>query len=353
MHPILGSDNKDKILRFLAKRPYKTAKEISVETGVDYKYTFKILQEFIEKDVALKKKNEYYLNNHFINRFKRLNDKMTKYYAKELMLHDKFNLYNMISSTYKDDEVSQKIQKIIDDWTTNKLNDWYTNFYDPDDKEYSALKKTIESSPNHMNILEIGCGTGRVSFRLAEDFHDVVSVDKESSHIRFCKKKNKFHNLMFKESDIIDLSTSRKYDVIIFSWMGLHFRRNYKEIIEHVKKMMHKNSTIIIMDALLHTDNADIVRLIRKRNIDEVKKKREDLKVYLMGEFENFSQKSIRNKYVFPSMEDVIKHFKIQLTLEHSHVWTNENEEKVVKYLEKKGDSLEFGSGLVLTVARL
>mgnify|MGYP001617278911 FL=1 len=74
MYSILASETKEKILDYLAKNPYKNAKSISEGSGVNYKHTFKILKEFIDKDIVLEKNKTYYLKSDFIGYIKRFSD---------------------------------------------------------------------------------------------------------------------------------------------------------------------------------------------------------------------------------------------------------------------------------------
>lgn len=116
MYSILASETKEKILRYLTRNPYKTAKEISDTTKVNYKHTFKILKEFLEKDIALEKNKKYYLKSDFIAYIKIFSDTLMKNYSKEFFFKNKYDLYNVLSSTDKDDKVTKKIEKIMDDW---------------------------------------------------------------------------------------------------------------------------------------------------------------------------------------------------------------------------------------------
>src|SRR3989344_6507241 len=123
MYFLLGSDKKEKVLTYLLSNPYKTAKEISKDTKIGYKYTFKILKEFLDKEIVLEKGKRYYIKSEFIAYIKKLSDTLIKNYSKELFLKNKFDLYNTLSASYSEEKIISKIDKIIDEWIMKKLND--------------------------------------------------------------------------------------------------------------------------------------------------------------------------------------------------------------------------------------
>ena len=333
----MGSETKEKVLAYLVANPYKNAKEISNSTGIGYKHTFKILKEFLDKEIVLEKERKYYLKSEFIANIKRLSDSLIKNYSKELFLKNKFDIYNTLSASYSEEKIITKIDKIIDEWIMKKLNDWYSKYYDPDNSEYNELKKIILSKADkRANILEVGTGTGRLTFKLAKDFKHITAIDQEQSHVDYCKKISKSKNIEFIRATAKEFKTDKKFDVVIFSWMGLHYQEDYREIVNNIKKYMNKDALIIVLDAYYETEYIKILQLIRKRNMEEIKIKKEDMNDFLIKEFGNIDQKVFFTKYVFPSIKEVVNNFKIELTLEESHIWTKEDEEKIKKYLESK-----------------
>lgn len=352
MYSIFASKTKEKIFLHLSKNPYKTAKEISEETKTDYKYTFKILKEFLEKEIVSEKDKKYYIKSDFITHIKRISDTLMKNYSIEFLFKNKHDIYNVLSSTHKDDKIVKKIEKIMDEWIMRKLNRWYSKFYDPQDIEYSELKKAIKKAPKNKKILEVGCGTGRLTSKLAKDFKKIIAIDEEKPNITYCKKNIKHKNISFVASGVKNYTSKEKYDIIFFSWMGLHYHEDFREIIENIKSLMHNETTLIIIDAYHETEYIDILQLIRSRDMREVKEEREQLNKYLIKEFKNFEQKVILTEYNFPSIKELINNFRIELTLEESHIWTKEDEEKIKKYLSTKKNPLTVQEGLWLTVIK-
>ncbi|MFT4243892.1 MAG: hypothetical protein ACMXYB_00365 [Candidatus Woesearchaeota archaeon] len=67
MYRLLGSENKTKIILYLANNSNKSVKLISKETNINYKNAFKIIQELFKEGIILKEKDKYYINTHLLN----------------------------------------------------------------------------------------------------------------------------------------------------------------------------------------------------------------------------------------------------------------------------------------------
>jgi hypothetical protein len=64
-----------------------------------------------------------------------------------------------------------------------------------------------------------------------------------------------------------------------------------------------------------------------------------------MKEFGNLKEEIILTHYKFDRIKDVIDNFKIELTLEESHVWTKQDENKLKEYIANKKEPLKIGEG--------
>ncbi|HLP74215.1 MAG TPA: class I SAM-dependent methyltransferase [Bacteroidales bacterium] len=86
--------------------------------------------------------------------------------------------------------------------TVNKRH-WYDGFiYDrllaPNQK--GSFERISELIPENSDVLDIGCGTGRLAFRLAEKCRSVTAIDLSETNIRTAertKKENSTDNINF------------------------------------------------------------------------------------------------------------------------------------------------------------
>ncbi|MEE9430768.1 MAG: class I SAM-dependent methyltransferase [Melioribacteraceae bacterium] len=104
---------------------------------------------------------------------------------------------------------------------------WYDGlFYDKliapnQDKLFKQIKDIIE--PN-CSVLDVGCGTGRLSFQLASHCKTVVGIDLSSKNISVANsnlEKSKYSNISFVHSNALELQekTNMKFDYAITTYV--------------------------------------------------------------------------------------------------------------------------------------
>ena len=81
-----------------------------------------------------------------------------------------------------------------------------------EDEDFKLVLK--ENSWKGKQVLDVGCGTGKLLYLLAKKGAICSGVDFSKEAIKIAKKKSKHQNLSFKEVDISN-KISGKYDVII------------------------------------------------------------------------------------------------------------------------------------------
>lgn len=355
MYNLFGSDSKEEILKYLAKQGDKTVKEISEETNIGYKNASKILTEFSELYIVSKKDNKYYLNSKFIEYFKKLSDVMCDTYTNELYFRNKTDLYNAMLSLNNNKEVKDQVNELIDSWFMKRIDDWYSKYYDPENKEFNKIIELVEEkykNDRHLEILEVGSGTGRLSFQLIKKYPNLTAIDASDKFIEYSKHKAKKskEKINFIHADIKDFKSDKKYDVILFGWIGFHSQEDVDAIIENLKNLVKKNTLILILDAYYDTEYIDILQQIREVDMGKSKLIRDKVKEKLIKEFGNYNEEVLLTHYKFDTIKDVVDNFKIELTLEESHLWTKDDEEKLKKYLLGKKDPLIIGEGLWISV---
>ena len=74
---------------------------------------------------------------------------------------------------------------------------------------YSPIQaKFVESEipENNLSILDIGCGTGNLSLKLAEKYDSILGIDLDGEMLDLAKQKNQLSNLLFKKLSMLDLT---------------------------------------------------------------------------------------------------------------------------------------------------
>lgn len=134
---------------------------------------------------------------------------------------------------------------------------WYDGrFYDVfiapnQDKSFRTIKNII---PENSSVMDLGCGTGRLVFQLADHCSKATGVDVSLKNIHVAESKMKsgnFNNVSFIHSDFNQLSPSKpeKYDYAVFSYVLHEIFEMYRiPIIQNLKGFVNN---IIISDYLV------------------------------------------------------------------------------------------------------
>ncbi|MCC4783968.1 class I SAM-dependent methyltransferase [Vibrio splendidus] len=114
--------------------------------------------------------------------------------------------------------------------TKSKEAPWYSNYFEKciedsywvkeTEKEVDFILNLIgESSP--LKILDIGCGFGRHSIKLAEHGHDVIGVDINKSLIKNAIESSKnISNLEFFCTNALEMDFDFKFDLVLNLYDG-------------------------------------------------------------------------------------------------------------------------------------
>jgi 2-polyprenyl-3-methyl-5-hydroxy-6-metoxy-1,4-benzoquinol methylase len=91
---------------------------------------------------------------------------------------------------------------------------------DPEEAETRAIHALIDFTGR--DILEVGCGDGRLTWRYAEDARSILALDPDSSAIEranACVPESLRPKTRFLAADILDSAPlSGAFDVAMFSW---------------------------------------------------------------------------------------------------------------------------------------
>jgi len=139
-------------------------------------------------------------------------------------------------------------------------NHWYDGwFYDNliapnQDRMFGEIKNIIE--PNS-NLIDVGCGTGRFLFSIADKSNKVVGIDLSSKNITTANKtlqKNPKNKISFLHTNLANLiSQNHHYDYAVMTYV-IH-EVNPDERIALLKEMTQIADKIIIGDYLVPVHN--------------------------------------------------------------------------------------------------
>jgi len=91
---------------------------------------------------------------------------------------------------------------------------------DPEGAETSVLHRLVDFQGK--DILEIGCGDGRLTWRYADQAASVLAIDPKENKIALARERTPEHLRSSVEFQVADIATlappEAAFDIAIFSW---------------------------------------------------------------------------------------------------------------------------------------
>ncbi len=111
------------------------------------------------------------------------------------------------------------------------------------------IKQKIDLQAND-SLLDVCCGNGLLSAELAKYCKQVVAVDFSELLINEAKIKHKDSNIVFKQTDALQLQLDEQFDKIVLYFSFQYFDSYQKgfELIKNLSKHMKLGSIILIGD---------------------------------------------------------------------------------------------------------
>lgn len=131
--------------------------------------------------------------------------------------------------------------------------DTLSPFYDLFEKIYNGkcFKGIAQEIKNHVNendvVLECACGTGLLTYPLAEKCKKIFATDFSEGMLRQCKKKTKkFQNIIFEKQSILELPyDDDSFDLVVAANV-IHLLDQPEKALSEMKRVCKKNGKIVI-----------------------------------------------------------------------------------------------------------
>ena len=347
MHKILTNDAENAIVHFLSESFPHKASEIHKELNnrnlhFSYKYIYRSIQNLLKKKILQKKGSEYLLNKTYISELKSLVDVASKNYEiNQNVFLTKLNssILSVINEDDKNRIYDHLLSKLNREIVT-KLDEWYSAYYDP---KKSELKKILkEGKIRNKDVLELGCGTGRITLELAKKAKQVTALDDDQNYLDYLQEKlesNKLNNVKLIKKNINNVGNiNKKYDVIVSGWAGLHYADKKRSIIKDLHKLLKPNGILIIIEAYSNSDYIKVLNAVRKKESQIIPKQKE-LKDELYNTFGNVREEIVDSYYIFPNIETAEETFRIELVYEEG---TKADSKRLHKALNKLKNPLKI-----------
>lgn len=111
-----------------------------------------------------------------------------------------------------------------------------------------SIKKAKEILEPHQQVLEIGCGTGIITFGIADSVENITAIDISPKMIEVAKEKNKRlnkNNIDFNAADGYELPyQDEEFDVILL-FNVLHMIKEPKRQLSEIYRLLKKDGYLI------------------------------------------------------------------------------------------------------------
>lgn len=124
-----------------------------------------------------------------------------------------------------------KIQKKF----TTKLRKYNAEYYNAFKRCKDDILFYEQFISDNVSVLELGCGTGRVTFPLAEKAKQVIGVDISKEMISKAKKQAKRENIKFLLGDMTSLNLNIKFDLVIAPFRVLQALETENEVLKSLE----------------------------------------------------------------------------------------------------------------------
>lgn len=176
--------------------------------------------------------------------------------------------------------------------TSTKFDRLYALDDDPfniESSEYEAQKaldfNALLSKPRYAAILDVGCGTGRVTRRLASIADTVHGVDFSAEAIRrgreFCAD---LQNVVFDTADMRAYRPARRFDLIVCSEVLYYLSGNDLELaLESISAAAAPQAEIIAVTRWDHEETRDALE--RRFSLEEETRRPDTYRPYTTGRY--------------------------------------------------------------------
>lgn len=122
----------------------------------------------------------------------------------------------------------------------------YQNPAEQDDLQ--KAEKNFQDLFADKTVLEIACGTGYWTERIAKTATSIFATDVNESVIEIAKERQK-ENITFAVADMFEFSTDKKFDGVFGGFIWSHIlRQDLDKFLAKVKGFLKPNGTIVFID---------------------------------------------------------------------------------------------------------
>jgi len=191
------------------------------------------------------------------------------------------------------------------------------------------------------SILELGCGTGRITFALAERVQEIVAIDIDTKAIEDARRRNLYDNVAFLVENMEDFDLKRKFDLILSIGVGYMYLRDIPNVIKNISEHLEEDGVAFLICSSPDDEYQRIVDLIVEENVRTISFYNEFEK--LLSNYFTFEKTMLKGQLTFSDFDDVVHCFQREMKKEYQKELNNQEIQQLRDYFQEK-NSLSVGN---------
>ena len=202
-------------------------------------------------------------------------------------------------------------------------------YFDVDDDIDFYVQESILSKGT---VLELGCGTGRVTFPIAKTGIDLLALDNSMEMMKVALKKINHHstlypNLQFVRSDMRNFTFNKKFSLIIIPFRGFQSLLtvyDQTQTILNIKNHLTKNGRFIFNAFVPNSESMASAHdvLYHNKDVQDIDNNRKFI-IWNQSEYDQFNQ-IVHTRLIVDELntrEQVVKRFYRDFSLRYGFRW--------------------------------
>jgi len=201
----------------------------------------------------------------------------------------------------------------------------------------SQTEKDIRNITNlveieNKSILELGCGTGRITFALAERVQEVVAIDIDTKAIEKARQRNVNENVTFRVENIENFDLGRKFEIILSIGVGYMYLRDLPNAIKNISRHLEEDGVFLLICSSPDAEYQKVVDLLVEENVRSLSFYKQFEKI-LSSHF-TFEKTILKERLTFSQFEDIVSCFQRELKEEYQKELKNPQIQQLRDYFQ-------------------
>ncbi len=204
----------------------------------------------------------------------------------------------------------------------------------------SQTEKDIRNITDLVNtenksILELGCGTGRITFVLAERVREIVAIDIDTKAIEDAQQRNEYENVTFLVENMETFDLKRKFDLVLSVGVGYMYLRNLPNAIENISHHLNAEGFALLICSSPNDEYQRIVDLLVEENVKNPSFYNEFEK--LLSSHFTFEKRLLKEQLSFSDFREILRCFQRELKEEYQTDMIDRHEKELKEFFQRKG----------------